>query len=52
MVEQNAFKALSVADKAYVLEQGAIVMEGPASDLIKNERIQEAYLGKKKSDVG
>ncbi|HQO95810.1 MAG TPA: ABC transporter ATP-binding protein [Sedimentibacter sp.] len=52
LVEQNAFKALSVADKAYVLEQGAIVMEGPASDLIKDERIQEAYLGKKKSDVG
>jgi len=49
LVEQNAFKALSVADKAYVLEQGVIVMEGPASELIKNEKIQEAYLGKKKT---
>lgn len=51
LVEQNAFKALSVADKAYVLEQGSVIMEGPASDLIKNEKIQEAYLGKKKSEA-
>lgn len=49
LVEQNAFKALSVADKAYVLEQGVVVMEGLASELIKNEKIQEAYLGKKKA---
>ncbi len=49
LVEQNAFKALSIADKAYVLEQGVVTMEGLASDLIKDERIQEAYLGKKKS---
>ena len=48
LVEQNAFKALSIADKAYVLEQGAVVMKGFASELIKNEKIQEAYLGKKK----
>jgi branched-chain amino acid transport system ATP-binding protein len=48
LVEQNAFKALSVADKAYVLEQGVVAMEGLASDLIKNEKVQEAYLGKKK----
>ncbi len=47
LVEQNAFKALSIADKAYVLEQGVVVMEGLASDLIKNKKIQEAYLGKK-----
>ncbi len=50
LVEQNAFKALSIADKAYVLEQGAVTMEGLASDLIKDEKIQEAYLGKKKTD--
>ena len=48
LVEQNAFKALSIADKAYVLEQGVVTMEGLASDLIKDEKIQEAYLGKKK----
>lgn len=47
LVEQNAFKALSVADKAYVLEQGVITASGNASDLIKDPKIQEAYLGKK-----
>ena len=47
LVEQNAFKALSVADEAYVLEQGVITASGKASDLIKDPKIQEAYLGKK-----
>lgn len=47
LVEQNAFKALSIADYAYVLEQGVITMEGIANELITNEKIQEAYLGKK-----
>lgn len=47
LVEQNAFKALSIADKAYVLEQGQITKEGLANDLIKDPSIQEAYLGKK-----
>lgn len=47
LVEQNAFKALSIADKAYVLEQGQITKECLASDLIKDPSIQEAYLGKK-----
>ena len=47
LVEQNAFKALSVADEAYVLEQGIITASGHAADLIKDSRIQEAYLGKK-----
>lgn len=47
LVEQNAFKALSVADQAYVLEQGIITAKGKASDLIKDPKIQEAYLGKK-----
>lgn len=51
LVEQNAFKALSVADYAYVLEQGVVTLEGKASDLIKNEKVQEAYLGKKKEQV-
>ncbi|WP_313345738.1 ABC transporter ATP-binding protein [Sedimentibacter sp.] len=48
LVEQNAFKALSIADYAYVLEQGVMTMEGDAKELIKNEKIEEAYLGKKK----
>ncbi len=46
LVEQNAYKALSVADKAYVLEQGRITMEGSARDLLRDKTIQEAYLGK------
>ena len=48
LVEQNAFKALSVADRAYVLEQGSSTASGLASDLIKDNAFQEAYLGKKK----
>lgn len=48
LVEQNAFKALSVADRAYVLEQGRITASGSAQDLLRDDTIQEAYLGKKK----
>lgn len=51
LVEQNAFKALSISDMAYVLEQGTITAHGAAKDLINDERIQEAYLGKKKIEV-
>lgn len=51
LVEQNAFKALSIADYAYVLEQGVVTLEGLAKDLIKNEKVQEAYLGKKKAQA-
>ncbi|MFT9495271.1 ABC transporter ATP-binding protein [Anaerosolibacter sp.] len=46
LVEQNAYKALSIADKAYVLEQGRIVKTGTGNELIKDPSIQEAYLGK------
>ena len=45
LVEQNAKKALSIADRAYVLETGKIVMEGNAADLLNNEDIKKAYLG-------
>ncbi|WP_419178300.1 ABC transporter ATP-binding protein [Ciceribacter selenitireducens] len=45
LVEQNAFGALSVADRGYVMETGKITMEGPASDLLADPRIREAYLG-------
>ena len=43
--EQNAKKALSIADRAYVLETGKIVLEGKASDLLNNDSIKKAYLG-------
>jgi len=45
LVEQNAYKALSIADRAYVLEQGKIVMEGSAKEIRANPKIKEAYLG-------
>ncbi|MGI6090921.1 MAG: ABC transporter ATP-binding protein [Saccharofermentanales bacterium] len=45
LVEQNARMALSIADRAYVLETGRIVHEGIASEMLHDERIREAYLG-------
>ncbi len=45
LVEQNAKKALSIADRAYVLETGTIKLSGPASELINDESIKKAYLG-------
>jgi branched-chain amino acid transport system ATP-binding protein len=45
LVEQNAAMALSVADRAYVLETGRIVLEGPAQDVLRNPEVQAAYLG-------
>ena len=45
LVEQNAKKALTIADRAYVLETGSIVKEGAASDLLNDESIRKAYLG-------
>ncbi|MDO4269373.1 MAG: ABC transporter ATP-binding protein [Eubacteriales bacterium] len=45
LVEQNAKKALSIADRAYVLETGKIVQTGRASDLLNDDSIKKAYLG-------
>jgi branched-chain amino acid transport system ATP-binding protein len=45
LVEQNAQMALAIADRAYVLETGKIVMEGKASELLENPFVQHAYLG-------
>ncbi|HSJ54415.1 MAG TPA: ABC transporter ATP-binding protein [Anaerolineae bacterium] len=47
LVEQNARKALAVADKAYVLETGQIVLSGPAEELQKMDQIRKAYLGER-----
>ena len=47
LVEQNAQKALAIADRAYVLETGTIALEGKASDLMKNDQVRKAYLGGK-----
>lgn len=45
LVEQNARAALSIADYAYIMENGSIVMEGPAAELLDNEEVKEFYLG-------
>ena len=45
LVEQNAKMALSVSDRAYVLETGSISIEGNAADLLKDPRVKKAYLG-------
>ena len=48
LIEQNANMALQVAHTAYVLETGSITMKGTGAELLADERIKEAYLGKKK----
>jgi len=45
LVEQNAQMALSIADRAYVLGTGKITIEGPAADILADDRVREAYLG-------
>lgn len=45
LVEQNAKMALSIADRAYVLETGSISMSGDAKELLNNEQVKKAYLG-------
>ena len=45
LVEQNAFQALKIAKRAYVLETGSVTLEGPAAELAQDPRVREAYLG-------
>nr|WP_330392344.1 ABC transporter ATP-binding protein [Anaerocolumna aminovalerica] len=45
LVEQNAKKALSIANRAYVLETGKIVLEGDADEMMNNDSVKKAYLG-------
>ena len=49
LIEQNANMALKIADKGYVMETGVIKMEGTGAELLANEEIKEAYLGKQKN---
>ncbi|MCX8108628.1 MAG: ABC transporter ATP-binding protein [Verrucomicrobiae bacterium] len=46
LVEQNAVAALEIADRAYVIETGEIILEGEAADLLTNPEVRRAYLGK------
>lgn len=48
LVEQNAKAALGIADRGYVLETGKIIVQGPAEDLLENQDVQRAYLGREK----
>lgn len=45
LIEQNAFAALHIADRAYVMENGRIVLSGIAMDLVSDQKVKEAYLG-------
>lgn len=45
LVEQNAYAALSIADYAYILEVGSVVLEGPGKAMLANPKVKEAYLG-------
>ena len=45
LVEQNAQMALSIADRAYVLETGKVVLQGSAKEMLDNEEVRRAYLG-------
>ncbi|MFN3979782.1 MAG: ABC transporter ATP-binding protein [Caldilinea sp.] len=45
LVEQNAHVALSIANRAYVMETGVIVLEGPAAEVLASPQVREAYLG-------
>ena len=45
LVEQNAGRALSLVQRAYVLESGRVIMQGPSADLANNKQVQAAYLG-------
>ncbi len=45
LIEQNVFKTLAVADRAYVMENGRIVLEGTGKDLLNDEHVKKAYLG-------
>jgi branched-chain amino acid transport system ATP-binding protein len=47
LVEQNARAALTIADRGYIMEGGRIVLQGPARDLLEDERVRRAYLGRR-----
>ena len=46
LIEQDAFAALKIADRGYVMERGRIVLEGSAAELLSNTGVKQAYLGK------
>ena len=51
LVEQNARAALKMANRGYVLENGRLILEGTAAELLENKDVQRAYLGKDKKEI-
>ena len=51
LVEQNARAAFKMANRGYVLENGRLILEGMAADLLENKDVQRAYLGKDKKEI-
>jgi len=51
LIEQNAIAALEIADRAYVMETGEIILEGEAGDLSRNPEVRRAYLGKSHKEI-
>ena len=51
LVEQNARAALKMAHRGYVLENGRMVLEGTAAELLNNKDVQRAYLGRDKKEI-
>jgi branched-chain amino acid transport system ATP-binding protein len=51
LVEQNARGALAIADRAYVLETGRVVLQGSSEELLANPDVQRAYLGHARTDA-
>jgi len=45
LAEQNAYSALAIADRAYVIERGRIALEGDRASLLNNEAVRAAYIG-------
>ena len=45
LIEQNAFMALKISDRAYVLENGVVSLEGPSNEIINDDKVREIYLG-------
>ena len=51
LVEQNARVALKMANRGYVLENGRLILEGTAAELLENKDVQRAYFGKDKKEI-
>jgi branched-chain amino acid transport system ATP-binding protein len=51
LVEQNALAAFRISDRCYVMETGAITLQGPVGELVKNKDVQRAYLGKRTREI-